>query len=109
MKSDVYENNFSNYNLSENLLKGLICHGYEYSSILQHSILSKDIKKILQKVEPLNTQFSDPNLLQTRLELMFNTHIIECLEARFCERNRLSAPSAALNPGSISKTAPQAG
>ena len=72
-------------------------------------ILSKDIKTILQKVEPLNTQFSDPDLLQTRLELMFNTHIIECLEARFCELNRLSAPSAALKPGSISKTAPKAG
>ena len=72
-------------------------------------ILSKDIKTILQKVEPLNTQFSDPDLLQTRLELMFNTHIIECLEARFCERNRLSAPSAALKPGAISKTAPKAG
>ena len=72
-------------------------------------ILSKDIKTILKKVEHIDTQFSDPDLLQHQLELLFNTHIIECLEARFRARNRPATASPGQKPGAISKTGPKAG
>ena len=72
-------------------------------------VLNKDIKTILQKLEPLNTKLSDPELEQHQIELIFNTHVIECLEARFRERNRPNTASPAQKPGAISKTASKAG
>ena len=71
-------------------------------------ILNKDIKTILQKLEPLNTQLSDPELEQHQSQLTFNTYVIECLEARFRQRNRPNAASSAQKPGAISKTASKA-
>ena len=67
------------------------------------------IKKILQQLEPSETNFSDPELEHHHLQLLFNTQLVECLEARFRERGRMGASSPAQNPAAISKTAPKAG
>ncbi|MCB4393843.1 hypothetical protein FZZ91_00535 [Synechococcus sp. HB1133] len=79
---------------------------------LKHSItptINKNIKKILQQLEPHDTHFSDPDLEQHQLQLLFNTQLIECLETRFREQNRLGSTSPAQKPGTIRKTAPKAG
>ena len=67
--------------------------------------ITADIKKILQQLEPSETNFSDPELEGHHLQLLFNTQLVECLESRFRERGRLGATSPAQNPGAISKTA----
>ena len=71
--------------------------------------LNNDIKTIVEKLEQPDTKFPDPDLERHQLQLTFNTHLIESLEARFRERNRLSAASPAQKPGAISKTASKAG
>jgi hypothetical protein len=71
--------------------------------------ITADIKKILQQLEPSETNFSDPELEHHHLQLLFNTQLVECLEARFRERGRLSTSSPAQNPAAIGKTAPKAG
>ena len=79
---------------------------------LNHGVtptLNRDIKKILQQIEPSETNFSDPELEHHRLQLLFNTHLVECLEARFREQGRLGGTSSAQKPGAISKTASKAG
>ena len=71
--------------------------------------ITADIKKILQQLEPSETNFSDPELEGHHLQLLFNTQLVECLESRFRERGRLGPTSPAQNPGAISKTGPKAG
>ena len=77
-----------------------------------HSIaptMNNDIKTILQKLDQPDAEFLDPELQQHQLQLTFDTHLIKHLEARFRERNRLSAISPVQKPGAISKTASKAG
>lgn len=79
---------------------------------LSHGIaptITSDIKKTLQQLEPSETNFSDPELEHHHLQLLFNTQLVECLEARLREQGRLGATSPAQNPGAISKTARRAG
>ena len=71
--------------------------------------MNNDIKIILQELEQPDKQFVDPELQQHQLRLTFNTHLIECLEARFLEQNRLSGISSAQEPGAIGKTAQTTG
>ena len=79
---------------------------------LKHSLgptINNNIKSILQKLEPPNTQFADPELQRHQFQLALNTHLIKCVEARLRERNRPNIDSPAQKPGAISKTAPKAG
>ena len=71
--------------------------------------MNEDIKKILLELEPLETHLSDPQLEQHHLMLLFNTQMIECLEAHLNERSRLGSSQAPLEPDAISKTGPKAG
>ena len=68
-------------------------------------VLNENINTILRQIEHANTDLSDSVLQQHRLHLTFNTHLIECLEARFREENRLGWTSPAQKPGAIRKTA----
>ena len=70
--------------------------------------ITADIEKILRQLEPSESKFSDPELEHHHLQLLLNTQLVECLEARFHERGRLGATSPAQNPGAISKTARKA-
>ena len=79
---------------------------------LKHSLgptVNNNIKSILQKLEPPNTQFADPELQRHQFQLALNTHLIKCVEARLRERNRPNIDSPAQKPGAISKTGSKAG
>lgn len=67
------------------------------------------LKAILEQLEQSNTDFSDPELEQQQFQLVFNTLVIECLEAQLHQQGRLNATSSAQKPGAISKTASKAG
>ena len=67
------------------------------------------LKAILEQLEPSNTDFSDPELEQQQLQLVFNTLVIECLEAQLQKQGRLNATSTDQKPDGISKTAPEVG
>ena len=67
------------------------------------------LKAILEQLEQSNTDFSDPELEQQQFQLVFNTLVIECLEAQLHQQGRLNATSSAQKPGVISKTASKAG
>ena len=67
------------------------------------------LKAILEQLEQSNTDFSDPELKQQQFQLVFNTLVIECLEAQLHQQGRLNATSSAQKPGAISKTGPKAG
>ncbi|MDC3185760.1 hypothetical protein OBA47_00820 [bacterium] len=67
------------------------------------------LKAILEQLEPSNTDFSDPELEQQQLKLVFNTLVTECLEAQLHKQGRLNATSMDQKPGAIRKTAPKAG
>ena len=71
--------------------------------------INKEINTILQRLAPPDTQSSDIEFQQHQLQLMLNTHILECLEARFRQPNRPATASSAQKPGAISKTASKAG
>ena len=75
---------------------------------LNHGVapkINKDIKQILQQLEPPETNFSDPELEHHHLQMLFNTHVLECLEARLREQGRLGGTSSAQQTGAIRKTA----
>ena len=67
------------------------------------------LKAILEQLEPSNTDFSDPELEQQQLQLVFNRLVIECLEAQLHKQGRLNATSTDQKPEAIRKTAPKAG
>ena len=71
--------------------------------------MSEELKNILLELEPLETHLSDPQLEHHHLMLLFNTQMIECLEAHLNERSRLGSSQAPLEPDAISKTDPKAG
>lgn len=79
---------------------------------LNHGItptMVSGIKKILQQLEPAETNFSNPELEHHQLQLLFNTQLIDCLEAQLHQQGRLNATSSAQKPGAISKTGLKAG
>ena len=71
--------------------------------------MNKEIYTILQRLAPPDTQSSDIEFQQHQLQLMLNTHVLECLEARSRQRNRPSTSTPTQKPGAISKTGPKAG
>lgn len=71
--------------------------------------INKDIKEILQQLEPSEINFSDPELENHNLQLLFNTHLVECLKARLRDQSRLDASATAQQTGAIRKTAQKAG
>ncbi len=79
---------------------------------LKHNLaptLNQEVEKILKQLEPTNTDPSNPELEQHQLQLVFNTLIVESLEAQLRKQGRLNPRSAAQNPGAIGKTASKAG
>ena len=71
--------------------------------------INKDIKQILRQLEPPENRFIYPDLEHHYSQLLFNTHVVECLEEQFHERGRLDGTSSAQKPGAIRKTAQKAG
>lgn len=79
---------------------------------LRHNLsptLSPEIKKILKRVKPSHPSLSDSQVREHQLQLLFNSLVVECLEARWRKQGRLDAGSTAQKPGSIRKTAQKAG
>ena len=72
-------------------------------------MLNKDVKKILQRLDAFDGTLNDPELEHHQLQLLFNTQMIDCLEARLREQGRLGGTSPAQKPGAIGKTASKAG
>ena len=54
-------------------------------------ILNNKIKTILEQIEPSQANFSNLDLKKHELQLMFNTQVIECLNARLHDQGRLGA------------------
>ncbi|WP_250398768.1 hypothetical protein [Synechococcus sp. MU1648] len=71
--------------------------------------VNDEVEKILTQLEPSNPDSSDPELQQHRIQLLFNTLVIECFETQWRDRGRLDASATAQKPGTISKTALEAG
>ena len=71
--------------------------------------MNENIRIVLSQIEIDSTDFLDPELQNHQLQLLFNTHLVECLEARFRERGQLSASPPVQKPAAIRKTAPKAG
>lgn len=72
-------------------------------------MLNKDVKKILERLDGFDGTLNDPELEHHQLQLLFNTQLIDCLEAQLREQGRLGGTSPAQKPGAIGKTAPKAG
>ena len=72
-------------------------------------IFNKELSTILEKLQPSNTDFSDPELETQQFQLVFNTLVIEHLEGQLIEQGRLSLGTTGQKPGAISKTASKAG
>ena len=53
--------------------------------------LNKTVITILEQLDSSKTDLSNPDLKKHQLQLMFNTEVIECLEARLQNKGRLSA------------------
>ena len=53
--------------------------------------LNKTVIKILEQLDSSKADFSNPDLKKHQLQLIFNTEVIECLEARLQNKGRLSA------------------
>jgi hypothetical protein len=53
--------------------------------------MNEKIITILEQLEPSKTDFSNPDLKKHQLQLIFNTKVIEYLEARLQNKGRLSA------------------
>lgn len=79
---------------------------------LRHNLsptLSPETKKILRRVEPSHPSLSDSQVREHQLQLLFNSLVVECLEARWRKQGRLDTGSTAQKPGTIRKTDPKAG
>ena len=70
---------------------------------------NKELNAILEQLESSNTDFSDPELEQQQLQLVFNTQVIGYLEAQLSEQGRLNASALGQHAGATGKTAPKAG
>ena len=53
--------------------------------------LNNEVKTILEQIEPPTNNFSNLDLKKHQLQLIFNTQVIKCLEARLQNKGRLSA------------------
>ena len=71
--------------------------------------LNKGVNKILQQLDAFNGTFQDPELERHQLQLLLNTHLIECLEDQLRKQGRLGGTPTAQIPAAISKTAPKSG
>jgi len=79
---------------------------------LAHSItptLNEEIKTIIKKQDDIDNDSLTPELQEHQLQLLFNTMVIECLEAQLREQDRSNAGASAQKPDAIRKTAPKAG
>ena len=70
---------------------------------------NEDLRKILKQLASSDIDFSDPEIEQQQLQLVFNTKVIEHLEAQLSEQARLNIKTTGQQPVAISKTAPKAG
>ena len=70
---------------------------------------SPEIDKILKQFESNDNELLDFELEHQQLQLLFNTLLIDYLEAQLREQGRLDSTSSAQKPGTIRKTAPKAG
>ena len=68
--------------------------------------LNEDIAKFTRKVEPLNSDFSDPDLRKHELKLQFNTLVIKFLEDQLLEKDRLSFKGPTQKSVTIKETIP---
>ena len=51
---------------------------------------NNELKPVLEQLEPSNTDYSDPELEQQQLQLVFNTLVIEQLEAQLSEQGHMN-------------------
>ena len=67
--------------------------------------LNNEVKIILEQIEPPKNDLSNLDLKKHQLQLIFNTQVIKCLEARLHDQGRLSAITPTQKSGSNRKTA----
>ena len=67
--------------------------------------LNNEVRTILEKIEPSKNNLSNLDLKKHQLQLIFNTQVIECLEARLNDQGRLSAITPTQKSGSNRITA----
>ena len=53
-------------------------------------IFNNELKPVLEQLVPSNTDYSDPELEQQQLQLVFNTQVIEQLEAQLSEQGHMN-------------------
>lgn len=71
--------------------------------------LNNEVKIILEKIEPSKNNLSNVALKKHQLQLIFNTKVIKCIEARLHDQGHLSAITATEQSGANRKTAPKDG
>ena len=94
-----------NTNSSNSPEKALSLYITEHLKIDLHPIYNNALKAILQQLDSSDLDFSDPEIEQQQLQLVFNTLVIEHLEAQLIEQGRLNIRTTTQKPGAISKTA----
>lgn len=68
-----------------------------------------ELKNVLKQIETPSNEFLNSELEQHQLQLLFNTLLIDHIEAQLCEQGRLNATAPSQRIGAISETAPKAG
>ena len=71
--------------------------------------LNNEVKRILEQIEPQKNDLSNLDLKKHQLQLIFNTQVIKCLEARLHNQGRLSAITLTQRSRANLKTAPKEG
>ena len=79
----------------------------EHLKLNLYPVINTEVKTILEQIEPSKNSFSNLDLKKHQLQLIFNTQVIECLEARLHDQDRLSAITPTQKSGSNHKTAPK--
>lgn len=81
----------------------------EYLKLNLSPTLNNEVKIILEQIEPPKNDLSNLDLKKHQLQLIFNTQVIKCLEARLHNQGRFSALTPTQKSGSNRKTAPKDG
>ena len=71
--------------------------------------LNEKVITILEQLEPSKTDFSNPDIKKHQLQLIFNTEVIKCLEARLQNKGRFGAITPTQKLGSNRKQTPKEG
>ena len=107
--SQYFSNKAEQINTDSSAEKALLFYIEQHLNLGVAPTINKDIQKILQQLGTSDVNSSDPEMKHHHLQLLFNTQLLECLEARFRKQGLLSATLPAQKPGLISKTAPKEG